>query len=189
MNGRARGRDGHDHEHGTDPDTMTWGHEVAMLSVAPKHWFSWDFAVRDETGRPVAEVKLSSWRERGAIRIAGVEHEVTRHGAVRGAFVLERGGSVLMRAEPPRSFRSGFQIEHEGKPYALKGRSPWKRERALYAGDGLIGTVVPEGLFSSRARVDLPDSLPLVLRLFVVWLTLLLWKRESDAAAASGSAP
>jgi hypothetical protein len=159
-----------------------------MLSAVPKHWFSWDFAIQDATRHPVAEVRLSSWRERGAVSVQGVEHRVSRHGVLRGAFVLERGGSVLARAEKPSAFRREFQIEHDGKQYTLKARSIWRRERVLYDGDKEIGAVVPEGLFNRRARVELPDDLPLVLRLFVVWLTMLLWKRDSDVAAVSGSA-
>ena len=162
--------------------------QVVTLSAVPKHWFSWDFAIQDATRHPVAEVRLSSWRERGAVSVEGVEHRVSRHGVLRGAFVLEGGGSVLARAEKPSAFRREFQIEHDGKQYTLKARSIWRRERVLYDGDQEIGAVVPEGLFNRRARVELPDDLPLVLRLFVVWLTMLLWKRDSDAAAVSGSA-
>jgi hypothetical protein len=152
-----------------------------MLRAVPKHWFSWDFAIRD-ANRQVAEVKLSSWRERGAIRVDGVEHTVSREGILRGAFVLERGGSVLARAEKPSVFRKMFQIEHRGKRYTLEARSMWRRERVLYDGDREIGAIVPAGLLTRRARVDLPEDLSLVMRLFVVWLTMLLWKRGSDAA-------
>jgi hypothetical protein len=154
-----------------------------MLDAVPEHWFSWDFAIRDATRQPVAKVRLSSWRERGAVIVNGIEHKVSRQGVLRGAFVLERGGSVLARAEKPSAFRREFRIEHGGKQYTLKGRSIWRRERVLYDGGREIGAIIPEGLFSRRARAELPDTLPLLLRLFVVWLTMLLWKREADAAA------
>src|SRR5262249_11827970 len=36
---------------------------------------------------------------------------------------------------------------------------------------------------AKRTRIDLPVTLPLPARLFMVWLTLLLWKREADSAA------
>lgn len=158
-----------------------------MLSAVPKHWFSWDFAIEDSARQPVAEVSLSSWRERGTVSIRGVEHRILREGALRGAFLLEAGGSPLARAEKPSAFRNTFRIEHGGKQYTLKPRSTWRRERVLFEGNREIGAIVPESCFSRRARVRLPDELPLVLRLFVVWLTMLVWKRDSDAAAVSGS--
>jgi len=156
------------------------------MSAVPKHWFSWDFVIQDATLQPVAEVKLSSWRERGAVTIAGVEHKISRE-SILGAFILEREGSILARAEKPSAFRKTFRIVHEGRHYALKARSFWRRELVLYEGETEVGSLVREGFFTRRTRVQLPEELPLVLRLFLIWLTMLLWKRDSDAAASAGA--
>jgi len=40
-------------------------------------------------------------------------------------------------------------------------------------------------MFTRKATVDLPDELLLPIKVFLLWLTVILWKRESDAAAAS----
>ena len=56
----------------------------------------------------------------------------------------------------------------------------------LYEGDREIGSIAPSNYFGRDARVSLPDDLSVALRLFVVWLTLLLWKRDSDAATGAG---
>jgi len=152
-----------------------------MWSAAPKHLFSWDFIIRDANHQSVAEVRLSYWRERGAVSYAGVEHKVLRQSAL-GAFVLEKDGVVVARAEKPSAFRKTFTIEHAGRQYTLKARSLGRREFVLYENEREIGTIAPEGPFTKRARVALPEELPLLLRLFVIWLTMLLWKRNSDAA-------
>jgi hypothetical protein len=34
-------------------------------------------------------------------------------------------------------------------------------------------------------NIDLPENLPLPVRAFVIWLTVLLWKREAQAAGGS----
>ena len=34
-----------------------------------------------------------------------------------------------------------------------------------------------------RALVDLPPDLPLPVRVFVIWLTVILWKRQAEAAS------
>ena len=157
-----------------------------MWSAVPRHWFSWDFVVHDATPKPVAEVRLSSWRERGAIVADGVEHKVSRQGFL-GAFVLVKGDSVVASAEKPSAFRESFQIDQEGRRYTLKRRSLWQRALVLYEGEKEIGSLVPIGLFTRRAQIALPDELPLLLRLFVIWLAMLLWKRDSDVAASAGA--
>ena len=152
-----------------------------MWSAAPKHLFSSDFIIRDANHQSVAEVRLSSWRERGAVTCAGVEHKVLRQSAF-GAFVLEKGGAVVARAEKPSAFHKTFTIEYEGRQYTLKARSLGRRELVLYENEREVGAIAPEGPFTRRARVALPEDLSLLLRLFVIWLTMLIWKRNSDAA-------
>jgi hypothetical protein len=53
----------------------------------------------------------------------------------------------------------------------------------LHAGSTVVGSLSAKGVFSRGMNVDLPETLPLPVRVFVMWLTVILWKR--DAAAAS----
>jgi hypothetical protein len=41
----------------------------------------------------------------------------------------------------------------------------------------------PDHLFTRRSAVDFPDSLALPARIFMIWLALLLWKREAESSA------
>lgn len=54
----------------------------------------------------------------------------------------------------------------------------------MFEGETEIGRVSPQGILSRRAEVDLPDAWPLPLKIFIVWLAVLLWKRDSDSSAA-----
>lgn len=152
-----------------------------MLSV-PRHWFSWDFTLQDAMRQPVAEIALSAWRERGSITVAGVEYELRRQGAVTGPFILEGGGTEVARAVKPSAFRREFRIDHADRHYTLKARSPFRRGYVLMMEDREVGSIDPEALFSRRARVDVPDEFPPVLKAFVVSLTMLLWKRDANAS-------
>lgn len=69
----------------------------------------------------------------------------------------------------------------EGRSFTLKALSAVRRATVLSEGGTVVGTIEPEGLLTRRARIKMTDELPLVLKLFVVWLTMLLWKRESGA--------
>src|SRR5262245_3209617 len=133
-----------------------------MWSIIPTGWFSWDCVVQDSTQQTIAELNLSYWRERGAIRVGEVEHKISRQGA--GVFILYEGESVLSRAEKLGFFSGTFRIEHAVGQYTLEARSVWRRERVLYEEGREIGTVIPEGAFTRRTRARFSDDVPLVLK-------------------------
>lgn len=154
-----------------------------MLKLVPMHWFSWDFRLEDPVGMLWGEVALSSWRERGSVAVGGQQYRVSREGFV-GPFVLEGPSGELAKAVKVGAFRQEFTLSVGGREYTLKRLSSWRREFALFSGDARVGSVVPESGFTRRAEVILPDDMPGWVRAFVVWLTLLMWKRDSDSAAA-----
>ena len=153
---------------------------MAVWSAIPKMWLAWDFDVRGEGGQTLGEVRLSSWRERGAVVAADVEYGVSRE-SLLGAFVLEKEGVSLARAVKPSALFRSFEIEHEGRSFTLKALSPVRRAMVMSEGDIVVGTIEPEGMLTRRARIKMLDELSPPLILFAVWLTLLMWKRESDA--------
>ena len=53
-----------------------------MLQIEPMRWFSWDFTV-ERDGRPIAELDISGWRERGELIVDGVTYAITRDEHVR----------------------------------------------------------------------------------------------------------
>ncbi len=152
-----------------------------MLIVRPAGWFSWDFEVYEEAGRLAGEVRLSAWRERGSVAIGGVEYRVTREGML-GAFVLEGPGGVAAQAEKPSAFSRAFALEYGGRQLTLKAAAVWSRRFVLGDAGATIGAVVPAGIFSRQARAELPEDNPPEVRLFVIWLSLMMWRRETRAA-------
>ena len=46
-----------------------------------------------------------------------------------------------------------------------------------------IGEVRPLGIFTRKAAIDLPDALPVAVRIFIAWLAILLWKRDNDSSS------
>lgn len=156
-----------------------------MLQAIPQSWLSWDFTVL-QGEVPIADIDVSRWREKGELTVAGATYRVYREGLLSGTFVLESAGGVLARAKKTTFFRS-FLVEHAGRQYTLRAKSAFRRQLVLLEGaEGSreIGSISPAGLFTRRASVDLPEELPLAVRVFLIWLTIVLWKRESDAAAA-----
>ncbi len=155
-----------------------------MLQAVPKSLFAWDFALMDGA-RTVADIEFAYWAESGRLRVDGVAYEIRREGWLNGAFLLSAGDAVVARAEKPSLFRRSFDVHHEDRLYALSAEDPFGRTLVLMQGTRRLGSVSPERLFSRRARVDLPEDLPLPLRAFMLWLALLLWKRAANAAVAA----
>ncbi len=155
-----------------------------MLKLIPKSWLSWDFTAFDAS-RAVADFELSSWREKADLTIQGVPYSVYREGWMSGDFILKAvAGPELARAEKPSAFRRRFVIRHAGRSYTLCAASAFLRRFVLLDGSREIGSVSPQGFFSRRATVVVPDEMPLPVRIFVAWLAVILWKRDSDTAAS-----
>jgi hypothetical protein len=154
-----------------------------LLTMTPKRWYSWDFAVINGD-RTIAELDLSSWRERAEILIGGVTHQVYRERAMGGDFIIDAGGRELARATKPSAFRHTMIVHYRGKDYTLRKPSVWGRAFALMDGDRQIGSVAPTSTWTRRATAELPPDWPVPITAFVIWLVILLWRRDAASAAA-----
>jgi hypothetical protein len=151
-----------------------------VLKLVPKRWFSWDCADLDDRGI-VAGIDTSWWREKGVLTIQGASHPVYRERLTSGDFIMESAGSVLARAQKPSAFRRCFNVEHGSRQYTVQAQSAFRRTFVVLNGDIRIGSISPDGFFTRRATIDLPEDIPLPVRIFMVWLAVILWKRESDS--------
>jgi len=155
-----------------------------MLTARPKKWYSWDFTLQDAEGRRVADVDLSSWRERGNVVVGQSEYRVRPEGLFR-QFVLEDDVSVRARARKTRLFGCEFEIEFEGDHFTLKKQSMWSHTVVLHQGGEELGVIRHAAWYKRDAHIEMAERLSPVLQAFALWLALLLWKRE--AAAAEGA--
>jgi hypothetical protein len=156
---------------------------LSALTLAPRRWYSWDFTLHDGP-REVADLDLSAWREKATLTIDDVEYRVYREGLMSGDFLLERGNTILARATKPSAFRDRFVMHYEGRDYMLRKASVWRRTFVLEDADREIGRIVPHSMWRRDGTATLPAAWPLPLRTFIVWLAIILWKREAEAAAA-----
>ena len=156
-----------------------------MLRLEPIRWFSWAFTV-DDDGRPLGTLDISNWRERGVLTVAGRTFTIARQGFVSGDFRLESDGTIVATANRPSVFRRGFAVTFSGRTLRLRPRSAWGRALVLHEGEREVGDIRRRSMWSRGATAMLPDTLPMPVRLFVLWLAVLIWKRDDDAAASAG---
>ena len=153
-----------------------------MLTLTAKHWYSWDFTLLKDQ-RVVADLGMSAWREKGTLTVEGVEHRVFRERVLGGDFVIEAAGRTLARAAKPSAFRNTLRITRDQRTYLLRKRSIWRNEFVLLDGEREIGSIARKSFWTRQATVALPEDWPLPTRAFVIWLVLMLWKRDADNGA------
>ncbi|MHC4079355.1 MAG: hypothetical protein ACYST0_13045 [Planctomycetota bacterium] len=152
------------------------------MKAIPKRWYSWGYTIEDGA-RTVADIDVAMCSGRAAFKIEGSVYVAYREGVLRGAYILEQRGSTVARAEKTSAFRREFLVEHADQHYTLRPRSALGRSFLLMNGARQVGSIIVEGLFSRRVAMDLPAELPLPVKVFVLWLVILTWRR---AAAAAG---
>ena len=150
-----------------------------MLRAEPNSLFSWDFTVYDD-GAPVAEIDLAWVREVGDVVIDGVACQMYRDGML-GEFVLEAGGFTLVRAVKFSVFLRTFEITYDDQTYTLKAPNPLMRTFALFHGEQRIGVIKPDHSMTRKMTANLPETLPLAVRVFIVWLVIVMWKRAAQS--------
>lgn len=151
-----------------------------MLHLRPLHWYSWDFKVFEDD-RPVAVFDRSWFREEGTLILEEAAYRVYRMGMASGAFILERDDHLVAEANKPHFWRRRFEITFGDRQFRLRPRS-LGRTFDLYEGAARVGEVRPRHPFTRKAAATLPADLPLAVRVFILWLVVLLWKRAADAA-------
>jgi hypothetical protein len=153
---------------------------MSTFTLAPRHWISSGFSVTDGDDR-VAEFKLSSWREKGIVSVDSIDYNLYRE-SLLGDFILQRAGAVIARASKPSTFRRSFVIRYRERQYTLRPKSAFTQAFVVLDGSAQIGTLAPQRWFSRKAKVTLPDDWPLPLKMFAMWLAIVLWNRDAAAA-------
>ena len=151
-----------------------------MMKAIPKKWFSSDYLIMKDAEQ-VAEIEVSSWREKGQLWIDGGCYDVYREGLVSGLFILKHAGSVVASAEKPSALHRMFTISYDDSQYTLKAKSAFSQSIVLLRDDHEVGCMSSQGFFTGKKNIDLPAYLPTPVRVFMIWLAVVLWKRESNS--------
>ncbi len=150
---------------------------MSTINAIPQNWFSWNYKVLEQ-GSPVADLDLAWVREAGTFRLQGRTYKIYREKFLSRTFVLEEDVAILARASRPNIFLRSFTVDYQGIQLTVKAHSIFGRTFVLQQGSQVLGSIYPEHWFTRKAAVELPDTLPLAVRIFMVWLVLILWRRQ-----------
>ncbi len=103
--------------------------------------------------------------------------------SLAGPSSSKKTGSNWPVPKKPSSLFRSFTVTNNGKEYGLRAASPVERMFILSENGRELGTVRPEHAFTRKAVIDLPAEIDLPVRIFMVWLVLVLWKRDEESAS------
>lgn len=149
-----------------------------MLDILPRSAFSWNFDVVED-GTLIAQLEMSSWRERGEVVLNEGTFALYRDG-MRGPFLLEHSGTIYATAIKESVLRNSFVVELADRTYQFKKTSTFRRAFALIQDGVEVGWMNPVKAISRKAQATFPEDLPLGVHIFLIWLALIIWKRDED---------
>ncbi len=145
---------------------------------------SWDFDVFQGDDRRLTRLDLARILRRATFRLEGTDYTIART-AFRGPLHMMVGGEPVASASTLGFFRRGYDLTVAGLPrYRLRPRRPLSRHFGLFAGPREVGRVGPEKPFRRTLKAELPSTLSLPDRIFILFLVILTWRRDAQASGA-----
>ncbi len=154
------------------------------LEIVPRNLFSWSFDIMRNDMTVAQILHTLSLKESATLNLSGATYQAYREHFMGGDYLLEEDGQPIARAQKQGLFVNSFQIKYPDGTAILKKESAFGRSFLLIEGEREAGFIRPVGPFSRKADVSLPDEMPLPVQIFVIWLVLVTWKRQSDSSHA-----
>lgn len=101
------------------------------------------------------------------------------------SFSLYRGDQAIVVEKTTSLLANAQQIEHDGRTWMMKpARYFGKTFNVLSDGGTTLGTIAPGGYFSplSDITVDLPDDVPVLVQVFMLWLAVRYWTMDTGSS-------
>jgi hypothetical protein len=149
-----------------------------MLRTTRRGFFRYSYDIADEE-QPIATL-TGTRRECFSFELDGESFQVTRKGYKGFSFTGSQAGEV---ARADRADGRTWTIHSMYGPLELVRTSIWKETWELHRFGQPTGTLSKDGTFKRTSTADLPEDLPLALRLFIVCVVETLWERSRQAAS------
>jgi hypothetical protein len=157
---------------------------MTQMRARPKHLFSWGFDLYLD-GAFLVGFDTSWLREGGRFTYEGRECRLSREGLWSGDFLLTADEQVLARATKESAWVRRFIVRTGQRELMLTAASAFARSFRLVEGAALVGAIKPDHFFTRGCTLELPDYLPVPVRVFLFWLVVLMWRRADSAAAGA----
>lgn len=155
-----------------------------MLTATPTNWLSWNYNVSGDGG-PLCTLMYEAMREAGWFDLDGKHFAIHREPRW-GDFVLsDDQGSEIARATKTSVVNRHFTVRIGDAAYELDAASLLSRSFTLRneraQGGFEIGTVRAASFLSRSAEAVFPATMSEAEQTFLLWLALLMWRRQSNS--------
>ena len=135
-------------------------------------------------GTVVAVLRASNWKE-AATAVVGEREWVfaKTKGGLTGRWATEPDDVARLQARQKSFWSSAWTADLEGRPVQVRSASWWRSTRRYLSGNRQIAVSGSTGGWSPRPTLDAED-LPLHQQLFLLWLELVISRRNTAAVAA-----
>jgi hypothetical protein len=162
---------------------------VLELGTVGSHGHSKDEAPVLRDGAVVAVLRASNWREAAT---AVVEDRECVFGKQKGQLIARWAADppdvVRMRAAQTSLWKGTWIVDLEGTPMEVTNLSIWKRTRRYVSGARVVGESGSTGGWSPRPTLSVDDSIGLHHQVFLLWMELVLNRRNTAAIGAATTA-
>jgi hypothetical protein len=140
-------------------------------------------------GTMVAELRAAPYKERAFARVADREWVYARRGRELVARRdVEPEDAARFTARPVSLWKGTWTAELDGIALEIRPGSWWKGTRRYVVGERELGESGNASRWVPRPTLDLDDTLDLDAQVFLLWIELVLRRRNAGAAAGAAAA-
>jgi hypothetical protein len=137
-------------------------------------------------GVVVAQLRASNWKE-AATAVVGDREWVfaKRKRELTGRWSADPEDTARLRARQVSMWKGTWEADLEGTPIEVSTLSVWKGTHRYSSGKRTVAESGSTGGWSPRPTLDCEPSLPLEDQVFLLWLELVIGRRNSSAATGA----
>jgi hypothetical protein len=143
-----------------------------------------------QDGALVAVLRAANWREEATAVVGDRQWAFAkRNGELTARWAAEPEDAVRLRARQASFWKGTWTVDLAGTQVAVRGAPVWKGTHRFLAGDRQIAESGSTGGWSPRPTLDADRSLPPERAVFLLWLELVISRRNTAVVAgATGAA-
>jgi hypothetical protein len=140
-------------------------------------------------GSPVAHLRASNWKESATAVVGDREWVFAKSkGELTGRWITEPEDAVRLRVSQRSFWKGTWTIDLEGRPVEMENASMWRGAHRYTSAGRQLAESGTTGGWSPRPTLAGDDALPLHQQVFLLWLELVLSRRNTAAVGVAAGA-
>ncbi len=137
----------------------------------------------------VATLRSSRWKEAATAQVGDrVWVFGKRHRALVGRWEVDPADAVRLRARQASWWKGTWVLDLEGVAVEMSSTSWWRGTHRYTSGGRTVAESSTTGGWSPRPRLTAADELPLATQVFLLWMELVISRRNDAAVTGATSA-